>query len=74
MAEEQEKSIIHTVAGITSLMERMEEMCGRTHLSTNSPIQTVLDSNALLASVVKPRNSVMDSLLQGGAFACFVSV
>lgn len=73
MAEEQKKSIIHTMAGITSLMERMEEMCGRTHLSTNSPIQTVLDSNALLASVAKPRNSVMDSLLQSGALSAILA-
>ena len=54
MAEEQKKSVNLKLAELTSMAARIEEMCGRTHLPEINSIRSVLDSNALLATVVNP--------------------
>ena len=68
MAEEK-KTVIQTIAGLTSLTERINEICGRTQIPDCSAIQTALKSSELWASAIKPKDSVMDVVLRGGALS-----
>ena len=67
MAEEQEKTVIQTVTDLTSLTARINELCARPRITDCLSIQSVLRSNALLAEAAKPKVSVMDAVLKGGA-------
>lgn len=67
MAEEQEKTVIQAVSDLTSLTARINELCARPRITDCSSIQSVLRSNALLAEAAKPKVSVMDAVLKGGA-------
>lgn len=68
MAEEK-KTVIQMIAGLTSLTERINEICGRTQIPDCSAIQTALKSSELWASTIKPKDTVMDVVLRGGALS-----
>ena len=56
MAEEK-KTVIQMIAGLTSLTERINEICGRTQIPDYSSIQAALKSSELWASTIKPRGT-----------------
>lgn len=68
MAEEK-KTVIQMIAGLTSLTERINEICGRTQIPDYSSIQAALKSSELWASTIKPKDTVMDVVLRGGALS-----
>ena len=68
MAEEK-KTVIQMIAGLTSLTERINEICGRTQIPDCSSIQAALKSSELWASTIKPKDTVMDVVLRGGALS-----
>ena len=67
MAEEQKKTVIQAVSDLTSLTARINELCARPRITDCLSIRSVLRSNALLAEAAKPKVSVMDAVLKGGA-------
>lgn len=69
MAEEQEKTVIQTVEGLTSLTARINELCARPRITDCLSIQSMLKSSALLAEAAKPKVSVMDTILKGDALS-----
>lgn len=68
MAEEK-KTVIQMMAGLTSLTEMINEICGRTQIPDYSAIQNALKSSELWASTIKPKDTVMDVVFRGGALS-----
>lgn len=60
MSETQNKTIIQLISGITSLTERINEICGRMSTPDYSTLQTALKGSTLWANSIKPTESVMD--------------
>lgn len=51
------------------MTERINEICGRTQIPDYSSIQAALKSSELWASTIKPKDTVMDVVLRGGALS-----
>lgn len=69
MSETQKDSIIQSVAGLTSLTERINEICGRMSTPDYSALQTALKGSTLWANSIKPMESIMDAVLKGSALS-----
>lgn len=73
MSKKQETSIAQSLDSLTPLTARIEEMCGRKQTTAISSIQSVMQSSTLLASAMKPQESVMDVALKGGALSAILA-
>lgn len=69
MGEAQEKTTIQIVADLTSLTARLNELCARPRITDCLSIQSVLKNSSIMAEVAKPKVSVMDVVLKGGALS-----